>query len=139
MPVQAQGYLKLDVDLSSTETPTWTNVPGVTVAAGLGFGENDIDVTDFDTAPGTQETISGARPNVPLTFTMHDESDDAAQIAMHAAGDANTPMQFRLRRGTKAQVFSGVPNLTLSGPVAGVVTYSGSIKPQAKPTRTTVS
>lgn len=139
MPVQAQGYLKLDVDLSATETPDWTNVPGVTVASGLGFGENDIDTTDFDTPVGSQESVPGARPNLPLTFTMHDEPEDEAQIAMHTANDNNAPMKFRLRRGTKAQVFSGVPNLSLTGAVQGIVTYSGSVKPQAKPTRVTVS
>lgn len=139
MPSLAQGYMKVEVDLSATETPTWTNVTGVTVANGLGFGENRIDVTDFDTAPGSTESISGARPNTPMTFTMHDEPADAAQTAIHDASDDNESMQWRLRRGTKAQVFMGVPIVTLAAPVNGVVTYSVSVTPDAKPTRATVS
>ena len=138
MPVQAQGYLKLQVDLSATGTPDWTDIKGVTVASGLGFGENRIDTTDFDTPVGSQESISGPRPNQPLTFTMHDEPADEAQIALHEAGDDNESLKFRLLRGTKAQVFEAVPVMTLAGAVAGVVTYNGSLTPNAKPTRATV-
>ena len=139
MPVQTQGYMKLQVDLSSTSTPDWTDIPGVTVANGLGFGENRIDTTDFDTPVGTTESISGSRPNQPLTFTMHDEPDDEAQEALHEAGDANETLQFRLVRGTKAQIFSSVPVLTLGAAVGGVVTYNGSLTPEAAPTRGAVT
>lgn len=139
MPTLAQGYMKLQVDLSATSTPDWTNIPGVTVANGLGFSENRIDTTDFDTAPGSTESISGPRANTPLTFTMHDEAADEAQIALHDASDDNEALKFRLIRGTKAQVFTGVPVLNLAAPVNGVVTYSGSITPDAKPTRSNVT
>lgn len=139
MPVQAQGYLSLLVDTSTTGGPTYTKVPGVIVANGLGFGENRIDTTDFDTPVGSQESISGARPNQPLTFTMHDEAGDAVQEKLHKAGDDNTALKFRLLRGTRAQDFAAVPSLTISGAVNGVVTYSGSLTPEAKPTRATVT
>lgn len=139
MPTLAQGYMGIDVDLSATETPDWTNVPGATVANGLGFSENRIDVTDFDTAPGSTESISGPRQNTPLTFTMHDEATDEAQLAIHAASDDNVPLKWRLKRGTKAQIFTGVPTVNLAAPVNGVVTYSVSITPDAKPTRATVT
>lgn len=135
MPVQAQGYMALEVELATV----WTNIPGVTVANGLGFGENRIDTTDFDTPIGTTESISGPRPNSPLTFTMHDESADAAQIAMHEAGDDNESLNFRLVRGTKAQEFTAVPVLTLGASVGGIVTYNGSLTPDAKPTRETIT
>lgn len=108
MAYLAQGAIKVEVNLG-TATPDWTNVSGVTVANGLGFSENRIDTTSFDSAPGTQESISGARPNVPLTFTMHDDPEDEAQLAIHAA------------------------------PVNGVVTYSVSCTPDKAPTRSTVT
>jgi hypothetical protein len=139
MPTLAQGYMKLQVDLSATGTPDWTNVPGVTVANGLGYSENRIDVTDFDTAPGSTESISGPRANTPLTFTMHDEPTDEAQIAILEASDDNESLGWRLKRGTKAQIFKGVPVVTLAAPVNGVVTYSVSITPDAKPTRGNVT
>lgn len=139
MAYLAQGAIKVEVNLGTDGSPDWTNVPGVTVANGLGFSENRIDVTDFDTAPGTQESISGARPNVPLTFTMHDEPTDEAQIAIHEACDDNEPIGFRLLRGAKAQEFKSVPTVSLTAPVNGVVTYSVSATPDAKPTRATVT
>lgn len=137
MPSLAQGYMKVEVNLSATETADWTNVPGVTVANGLGYAENRIDVTDFDTPTGSTESISGPRANTPLSFTMHDEAADEAQIAIHEAADDNESLQWRLIRGTKAQVFMGVPVVNLGAPVNGVVTYSVSVTPDAKPTRTT--
>lgn len=139
MAYLAQGAIKVEVNLGTDETPNWTNVPGVTVANGLGFSENRIDTTDFDTPPGSQESISGARPNVPLTFTMHDEPADAAQLAIHEACDDNEPIGFRLLRGTLAQTFKSVPVVSLAAPVNGVVTYSVSATPDAKPARSTVA
>lgn len=139
MAYLAQGAIKVEVNLGTDVAPDWTNVPGVTVANGLGFSENRIDVTDFDTAPGTQESISGARPNVPLSFTMHDEPTDEAQLAIHAACDDNEAIGIRLLRGLKAQEFTSVPNVTLAAPVNGVVTYSVSATPDAKPTRSTIT
>lgn len=139
MPTLAQGYMKLEVDLSATETPDWTSIPGVTVANGLGFSENRIDVTDFDTPAGSTESISGPRQNTPLTFTMHDEPEDEAQIALHEASDDNESLKFRLIRGTKAQVFTAVPILNLGAAVNGVVSYNGSLTPDGKPTRSTVT
>lgn len=134
---QAQGYIHLDVDTSETETPDWERVNRVTVANGLGFGENRIDTTNFDTPVGQTESISGPRPNQPLTFTMQDDPDSETQELLHDAGDTNTPLKFRLVRGTKAQIFSAVPVLTLGAAVGGVVTYNGSLTPEAAPTRTT--
>lgn len=139
MAYLAQGAIKVEVNLATGGSPDWTNVPGVTVANGLGFSENRIDTTDFDSAPGTQESISGSRPNVPLTFTMHDEPEDEAQLAIHAACDTNTPIGIRLLRGLKAQTFTSVPTVTLAAPVNGVVTYSVSCTPDAAPTRNTVT
>lgn len=139
MAYLAQGAIKVEVNLGTDETPNWTNVPGVTVANGLGFSENRVDTTDFDTPPGSQESISGARPNVPLTFTMHDEPADEAQLAIHEACDDNEPIGFRLLRGTRAQTFKSVPVVSLAAPVNGVVTYSVSATPDAKPTRSTVA
>lgn len=136
---QAQGYLALEVDMSATATPNFQRVTRVTVANGLGFGENRIDTTNFDTAPGSQESISGPRPNQPLTGTFQDDPDSPTQQKLHDAGDSNTPLTFRLIRGTKAQVFSAVPVLTISGAVNGIVTYSYSLTPEAKPTRATVT
>jgi hypothetical protein len=142
MAVQAQGYMKLNYNAGTDETPDWKNVPGVTVANGLGFGENRIDTTNFDTPPGTTESLSGPRPNTPLTFTMQEKTDTedaAAQEAIHTAADNNVSLGWRLIRGTKAQTFKGVPIMNLSAPVNGVVTYSGSITPDAKPTRGTAT
>jgi len=136
---QAQGYIKLQVDVSETETPEWENVDRVTVANGLGFGENRIDTTSFDTPVGTQESISGARPNQPLTFTMQDDPESETQEMLHLAGDANESLRFRLVRGTKGQLFTAVPVMTLGASVGGVVTYNGSLTPDVKPTRSTVT
>lgn len=135
MAYLAQGAIKVGVNLATDEDPDWTNVPGVTVANGLGFGENRVDTTTFDTAPGTQASMSGPRSNVALTFTMHDEPDDDAQLAIHQASDDNQAMGFRLLRGSRAQEFSGVPVVSLAAPVNGVVTYSVSVTPDAKPSR----
>lgn len=139
MAYLAQGAIKVEVNLGTDVAPDWTNVPGVTVANGLGFSENRLDVTDFDTPPGSQESISGARPNVPLTFTMHDEPEDEAQLAIHEACDDNVPIGIRLLRGLKTQEFKSVPNVSLAAPVNGVVTYSVSATPDAKPVRDTVT
>lgn len=139
MAYLAQGAIKVEVNLGTDVSPDWTNVPGVTVANGLGFSENRIDTTDFDSAPGTTESISGARPNVPLTFTMHDEPEDEAQQAIHDACDSNEAIGFRLLRGARAQVFTSVPVVSLAAPVNGVVTYSVSATPDAAPTRATVT
>lgn len=136
---QAQGYLALEVDMSSTESPDFERVTRVTVASGLGFGENRIDTTSFDTPVGETESISGPRPNQPLTGTFQDDPDSLTQQKLHTAGDANTPLTFRLLRGLKAQVFDAVPVLTISGTVGGVVTYSFSLTPEAKPARETVT
>lgn len=136
---QAQGYIHLDVDTSATDTPTWERIDRVTVANGLGFGENRIDTTNFDTPAGTTESISGPRPNQPLTFTMQDDPDSETQVILHEAGDDNESLKFRLVRGTKAQIFEAVPVLTLGAAVGGVVTYNGSLTPDAKPTRATVT
>ncbi|MFC7378271.1 hypothetical protein [Brevundimonas sp. GCM10030266] len=125
--------------MSSTSTPDWERVDRVTVANGLGFGENRIDTTNFDTPEGSTESISGPRPNQPLTGTFQDDPDSLTQQKLHEAGDSNTPLGFRLIRGTKAQVFNAVPVLTISGSVGGVVTYSYSLTPEAKPTRATVT
>lgn len=142
MAVQAQGYMKLEYNAGTDAGPNWKNVPGVTVANGLGFGENRLNTTNFDTPVGTQESISLARPNTPLTFTMQEKTETeaaAAQEALHTASDTNTSLGWRLRRGTKAQVFKGVPILNIAAPVEGIVTYSGSITPDAAPTRAPVT
>lgn len=139
MAYLVQGAIKVEVNLGTDVSPDWTNVPGVTVANGLGFSENRIDTTDFDTAPGTTESISGARPNVPLTFTMHDEPEDEAQLAIHAACDDNEAIGIRLLRGTKAQTFKSVPTVSLGAPVNGVATYSVSATPDAAPARSAVT
>ena len=136
---QAQGYLALEVDMSTTGTANFERVDRVTVANGLGFGENRIDTTNFDTPVGSQESISGPRPNQPLTGTFQDDPDSTTQQKLHDAGDSNTPLTFRLIRGTKAQVFNAVPVLTISGAVNGIVTYSYSLTPEMKPTRDTVT
>lgn len=136
---QAQGYLALEVDMSATSTPDFERVTRVTVANGLGFGENRIDTTTLDTPEGSTESISGNRPNQPLTGTFQDDPDSETQEKLHEAGDANTALTFRLIRGTRAQIFRAVPILTISGAVGGIVTYSYSLTPEAKPTRETVT
>ena len=142
MAVQTQGYLKLEYNSGTDAAPEWKNVPGVTVANGLGFGENRMNTTNFDTPVGTQESLSLARPNTPLTFTMQEKTETeaaAAQDALHSASDTNTSLGFRLIRGTKAQSFKGVPILNIQASVEGIVTYSGSITPDAAPARAPVT
>lgn len=139
MAVLVQGFMKLEIDTSATETPTWTNVPGVTNVAGGGRPANDIDATDFDTPAGETESIPGPRGNTPFTFDLQYEPGNATQEILFTAEAANTPKKFRIKAGTKGTTFSAVPSLSLAAPVAGKVTYSGSLTPLAAAVRGTIS
>jgi len=137
MAVLAQGFMKL---LRGTgATPTYAVVKGVFGVDGGGFTPNKIDATDFDTPAGTREYISGPREPSPYTFSMHYEQGDVQQEAMFAAMASNTPEPYRITFGSGAQAkqisFNAVPNLTLSAPVDGKVTYSGTLEPMAAPVR----
>lgn len=138
MAVLAQGFMNLEIDTSVTDTPTWVNVPGITNLGGGGRPANDIDATDFDTPAGETESIPGPRGNTPFTFDMQFESH-ATQELLFTAEAANTPKKFRIKAGTKGTVFSAVPSLSLAAPVAGKVTYSGSLTPLAAAVRATIA
>ncbi len=138
MAVLAQGFMKLLLG-SGSEPIAYTSVSGVFGVDGGGFAPNKIDATDFDTPAGTREYISGPREPSPYTFSMHYEQGDTEQEAIFAAMAANTPLPFRITFGSGAQAkqisFNAVPNLTLSAPVDGKVTYSGTLEPMAAPVR----
>jgi hypothetical protein len=139
MAVLAQGFMKLEIDTSETDTPSYVTVPGVTNVAGGGRPANDIDATDFDTPAGETETIPGPRGNSPFTADLHYEPGNATQELLFAAEAANTAKKFRIRAGTKGTTFSAVPALSLAAPVAGKVTYSLSLTPMAAAARATIS
>ena len=138
MAVLAQGFMKLEIDTSETETPTWENVPGVTNVAGGGRPPNDIDTTDFDTPAGETESIPGPRGNSPFTADLQYEPGNATQEILFTAEAANTPKKFRVKAGTKGTVFRCVPTLALAAPVAGKVTYSLSLTPMKAAVRATI-
>lgn len=139
MAVLAQGLMKLEIDTSETDTPTWVNVPGVTNLSGGGRPANDIDTTDFDTPAGETESISGPRGNSPFSADLHYEPGNATQEMLFTAEAANTAKKFRIKAGTKGTVFRCVPGLSLAAPVAGKVTYSLSMTPLAAAVRSTIS
>lgn len=139
MAVLAQGFMKLEIDTSETETPTWVNIPGVTNVAGGGRPANDIDTTDFDTPAGETESIPGPRGNSPFTADLQYQPLDATQELLFTAEAANTPKKFRIKAGTKGTVFSCVPGLSLAAPVAGKVTYSLTLTPMQAAARATIS
>lgn len=142
MAVLAQGYMKLLLG-SGSGSITYANIPGVTNLNGGGFSPNKIDATDFDTAPGTREYISGPREPSPYSFDMHYEQGDTSQEALFTAMANNTALPFKITFGSGAQAkqitFSAVPNLTLGAPVDGKVTYSGTLEPLAAPARETLA
>ena len=137
MAVLAQGFMKLL--LGTGATPTYAVIRGVFGVDGGGFSPNKIDATDFDTPPGTREYINGPREPSAFSFQMHYEEGDTQQEALFAAMASNTPVPLRILMGdttTGKQIsFSAVPNLTLSAPVDGKVTYSGTLEPLAAPVR----
>ena len=138
MATLAQGFMHLLLG-SGSGTITYANIPGVFGLDGGGFAPNKIDATDFDTPAGTREYISGPREPSPYTFSMHYEQGDTEQEAMFTAMAANAALPFRITFGTGASSkqisFSAVPNLTLSAPVDGKVTYSGTLEPLAAQVR----
>lgn len=137
MALLTQGFIK--VQHGASEPLDYTTIPGGLELNGGGFSPNDIDATDFDTEPGTRESIPGPRENNPYTMTFHYDPTDETQEALFAAEAANTPAPFRITMGTvgtgKQLTFTSVPSLTLSAPVDGKVTYSMTFKPTAKPVR----
>lgn len=137
MAVLAQGFMKLL--LGTGETPTYAVIKGVFGIDGGGFSPNKIDATDFDTPAGTREYINGPREPSAYSFQMHYEQGDTQQEALFTAMATNTAVPFRITLGaggTGKQIsFSAVPNLTLSAPVDGKVTYSGTLEPLAAPVR----
>lgn len=138
MATLAQGFMHLLLG-SGRGTIVYENVPGVFGLDGGGFAPNKIDATDFDTPAGTREYISGPREPSPYTFSMHYEQGDTEQEAMFTAMAANAALPFRITFGAGASSkqisFSAVPNLTLSAPVDGKVTYSGTLEPLVAPIR----
>lgn len=139
MGTLVQGFMKLELDTSVTETPTWVNIPGVTNVGGGGRPPNDIPATDFDTPPGETETIPGPRGNSPFTADLQYEPLDATQELLFAAEASNTPKKFRIKAGTKQTIFRCVPGLALAAPVAGLVTYSLSLTPMTAAARSTIT
>lgn len=139
MAVLVQGFMKLQIDNSSTETPDWVDVPGVTNVAGGGRPANDIDTTDFDTPAGETESIPGPRSNTPFTFDLQYMPGNTIQESLFTAEAANTSKRFRIKAGTKGTSFPAVPSLSLAAPVAGKVTYSGSLAPLTAAVRATIS
>ncbi len=135
MAVLAQGFMKLQVAVSSTQT----DIPGVFDVGGGGRPSNDIDATDFDTPPGEMESISGPRGNSPFTANLHYEPGNTIQESLFTAEAANAPLVFRVKAGTKGTTFSAVPALSLTAPVAGKVTYSLSLTPLAAAVRATIA
>lgn len=137
MAVLAQGFMKLQLGTGST--PAYADIKGVFGVDGGGFSPNKIDATDFDTPAGTREYINGPREPSAFTFQMHYEPGDTQQEALFASMASNTPVPLRILMGgstTGKQIsFSAVPNLTLSAPVDGKVTYSGTLEPLAAPVR----
>lgn len=143
MAVLAQGFMKLEIDTSTTETPSWEAVPGVFNVGGGGKPANKIDSTDFDTPVGETESIPGPRQNGPYTFGMHYEPGNEIQQRLFTSEDTNTPVKLRIRfgsgAGAQAIPFSAVPTLTLSAPVDNKVTYDGSVEPLKAANRTPVT
>lgn len=137
MAVQAQGFMKLQIETGTT--PAYVDVPGVTNVAGGGLPGAKIDTTNFDTPAGEKESIPGPRDNSPYTFDLQYKPEDATQELLFAAEASNAPAKFRIKMGTKGITFSAVPTLTLAAPVAGLVTYSGSVEPMAKAARATIT
>lgn len=135
MAVLAQGFMKLQVDVSGTQT----DIPGVFDVSGGGRPANDIDATDFDTPAGEMESIPGPRGNSPFTASLHYEPGNTIQESLFTAEADNDPLVFRVKAGTKGTTFSAVPSLTLAAPVAGKVTYSLTLTPLAAAARATIS
>ena len=135
MAVLAQGFMKMQVAVATVQT----DIPGVFNVGGGGRPGNEIDSTDFDTPAGEMESISGPRQNTPFSFDMHYEPGNAIQESLFTAEAANTPLEFRVRAGTKGTTYMAVPTLTLAAPVQGKVTYSVSTTPKAKPVRGTIA
>lgn len=139
MAVLAQGFTKVQLDTATSGGPTFTDIPGVLTVSGGGQPPNRIDATDFDTAPGTKEYISGPRDQSPFSFDMHYEQGNTVQEALFTAEAANTPKTFRIKlgngAGAKGLTFESVPALSLSAPVDGKVTYSVSLEPLAAAAR----
>lgn len=134
MAVLAQGFMKLQVAVATVQT----DIPGVFNVSGGGRPANEIDSTDFDTPAGEMESIPGPRGNSPFTFDMHYEPGNTVQESLFTAEAANTPIEFRVKAGTKGTTFMAVPTLSLAAPVAGKVTYSGSLTPVAAAVRATI-
>lgn len=138
MAVLTQGITKVQID-TGTGTPTWTDIPGVTNAAGGGQPPSRIDATDFDTPAGTKEYIPGSRDQSPFTFDMQYEPGDATQELLFTSEASNAPSTFRIKIGTKGTTFQAVPALSLAAPVDGKVTYSVSLEPLAAAVRATIT
>lgn len=135
MAVLAQGFMKLQVAVAATQT----DIPGVTNVSGGGRPGNEIDATDFDTPAGETESLAGPRANSPFTADMHYQAGNSVQESLFTAEAANTPLEFRVKAGTKGVTFMAVPVLTLSASVQGKVMYSISLTPQAKAIRATIA
>lgn len=137
MAVLAQGFMKLL--LGTGATPTYAVIKGVFGVDGGGFSPNKIDATDFDTPPGTREYINGPREPSAYSFQMHYEQGDTQQESLFDAMASNTPVPFQITLGDavtgKKIEFSSVPNLVLSAPVDGKVTYAGTLEPLKAPIR----
>lgn len=138
MATLVQGYVKVQINTGTVGSPTWVDIPGVLSVSGGGLSPNRIDSTDFDTAAGTKEYLSGPRDQQPFTFDMHYEQGNTYQELLFTNEAANTSTGFRIKFGTsspKGVVVYAVPSLSLASPVDGKVTYSVSIEPLSAQSR----
>lgn len=133
MATAAQGFIKVQIDMSATETPDYQDVKGVFDVNGGGRTDNPIPATDFDTPAGETEEIPGPRGNNPYTFNMHYEQGEETQEKLFTSEATNTPVKIRIKFGSgvsaKGVTYPCVPVLALAASVEGKVTYSASVKP----------
>lgn len=141
MAILTQGFIKVHLGTVADETTTYAVIPGGLDLNGGGMSPNDIDATDFDTEPGTKETIPGPRENNSYSMSFHYDPASTVQEALFTAEASNTAVPFKISQGAvttgKQLTFAAVPSLTLAAPVDGKVTFSMSFKPTAKPVRGT--
>lgn len=135
MATLVQGAVKVELDKSTTETPDWEVIPGVTTASYTGGTPRETDATDFDTPVGETETLYGARTNPPLTFQMHLQPGDATQELLFAAYASAEDVKVRLKALTKATEFVGRVVIGESHSVDGKMMSDVSIMPKAAPVR----
>lgn len=129
------AYFALGTELQiETGTPgTFATIPGVQSIDGPGATRDTIDVTSHSSTGGYREFIGGLRDGGEITATINWLFDDATQLLLQDAYEAEGVTNFRvvypMSPGDEYDEFAGfVTDLSKASPTDAQTTASLTIK-----------